>query len=346
MEKLLECVPNFSEGRNKKVISRIVSSISSIPGVYFLDADSNYSANRTVITFIGNPDSVFKAMFNATKVAYELIDMSKHTGTHPRIGFVDVIPFIPYKNMTIAETVDYAHNFGEKLAKELNISGYYYEYAALSEEKRNLSNCRKGEYEGITEKIKEKKFQPDFGPHVFNKRAGLINIGVRNILIAYNVNLSSKDISIAKEIAKIIRESGYVQNKQRIKGLFKHVKAIGWYIKEFGKVQVSMNLTNFKVTNIDMVYEKIKELSNKFNVKVSGSELVGMVPLQALIKAGKKYLQLEKGRGEYNETDLINAAIKHLGLNDVKPFNPYEKIIEYKIKKVKSAFNSERSGNF
>ncbi len=324
MTKIIECVPNFSEGKNIRIIKEITAAAESVKGVVLLNVDRGEDANRTVVTFAGDPDSVSEAAFRAIKRASELIDMSLHKGVHPRFGATDVCPLIPLSGITMEETVEYARKLAEKTGNELKIPVYCYEYAAFSEQRKSLANCRSGGYEGLKEKIASEKWKPDFGPDIWSERiakTGATAIGARKILIAYNINLNTKSANIAKSIASKVRESG--------NGGLKNVKAIGWYIEEYGKAQVSMNLTDISVTPVHVVFEEVCKKAEEHGVSVTGSELVGLIPLQSMIDAGKYYLQKQNIPGQYFEEELIDKAIEYLGLDELSPFKPRDKIIEH-----------------
>ena len=327
-KKIIECVPNFSEGQNTKIIDKIASSVQSIQNVKLLNVDPDKDYNRTVITFAGEPAYIKKAAFNAISTAAELIDMSRQKGEHPRIGATDVCPIIPIANTTKEECVKLANELGKDVGEKLGIPVYLYEDAARSEERRNLENIRKGEYEGLKQKLK--KWIPDFGPTEYNdqiKKSGATVIGARFFLIAYNVNLNTKDIRIANEIAKKVRESGGIVNdengrKVRVPGILKYLKAIGVELKEHNITQVSLNLTNYKETSIHKVFETIKAQAREFGVEATGSEVIGLVPKDALVATGALYV------GDGSEETLIEAAIENLGLSQLNNFNPAKKIIE------------------
>lgn len=323
--KLIECVPNFSEGSNQEIITQIADAIRSVSSIKLLNIDSNKSANRTVYTFIGSPENVSEAAFRAIECAAKLIDMRLHKGVHPRIGSCDVCPFIPLQDITIEETVLYSKNLAKRVSEELLIPVYSYEYDTNVTYRKNLEDIRYGEYELLSEKMLFPEWQPDFGYNIFNQRNGATVIGTRDFLIAFNINLSTKDVAVAKEIASIIRESG--KNKEG--GLLKGVKAIGWYIKDFDKVQISTNITNFKQTSIYKLFETVKKTANEFGITVTGSELVGLVPFQALIESSIKYQRLN-GLSISDKEEAIAYLINQIGLNEVKPFDCYEQIIEYK----------------
>ncbi len=307
MEKLLECVPNFSEGQDKEKINFIAESIKKVRNVKLLDIDSGHHVNRTVMTFLGEPPAVAEAAFEAIKAASICIDMSSHTGTHPRIGATDVCPLIPYKNMQMDEAIDISKQLASKVACELKIPTYLYNESAQSQERKKLAWIRHGEYENLKNKLNNSDFLPDYGNPIFNPKAGICIIGARQILLAYNVNITTKDLSIAKTIAANIRETSAT-------GL-PSVRAIGWYIAEFDTVQVSCNITDYTKTSIFEVYDKITELATSYNTQVSGSELVGMIPIQAL--SNKQIPGF-----------TITQAIDYLGLDAVKPFDFNKKVIE------------------
>lgn len=311
MEKLLESVPNFSVGQSPIIIEKIANSIQKVHRVKLMDIDTGFHANRTVMTVLGNPQSVINAIFEGIKIATENIDMRSHKGTHPRIGAVDICPFIPFKNMEMREAIEYSLILAEKVANELQIPTFLYNESAKFEERKKLAWIRKGEYENLENKLKESNFQPDYGNAIFNPKSGICIVGARKILLAYNINLTTKEVEIAKKIASEIRETATT-------GLAK-VRAIGWYIKEFDKVQVSCNITDYEETSIFKVFDKIKNLAQKYDTQISGSELVGMIPEAALLSDGFENIQ---------------KSIEYLGLNDVKPFFINQKIIEYNWKKL------------
>ncbi len=344
MEKIVECVPNFSEGRNAKVIEEIVNEIKSVPEVYLLDVDPGEATNRTVVTFVGSPEGVKEAAFRAIKKAAELIDMREHHGAHPRMGATDVCPFVPVKGVTMDECVKIAEEVGKRVGEELGIPVYLYEYAAKEEYRRNLADIREGEYEALEEKLHNPKWKPDFGPAEWNEnvaRAGATVIGARDFLIAYNVNLNTTDKKLAHRVAKVIREKGYKKkmpdgSKQQVPGLLKYVKAIGWYIDEYRRAQISINLTNYHETPLWKVFEVAEEEAAKRGLRVTGSEIVGLIPLEAMLDVGRHFLKKQGKSVAVPEEDIVHEAILSLGLNDVADFDPSEKIIEYKIAKMES----------
>ena len=290
MHKILECVPNISEGRDKQIIDDIVNVITGHAGVKLLDIDTGYSANRTVITFAGEPDNVVEAAFQMIKKSTALIDMKNHRGAHPRFGAVDVCPLIPVKNVNMDEAVGHARNLAQRTGNELGIPTYCYEHAAFTSRRKNLAHVRRLEYEGLIHQYHHHNWQPDFGPVDFNLETGAMAVGARKILIAYNVNLLSRDVNIAKSIARQVRESGYYSNtngkRKKIPGLLKAVKAIGWYMDQYDRAQVSMNLTDAEITPVHIAFEKVRELAGKMSTRVTGSELVGLIPLETLLEAG------------------------------------------------------------
>ena len=349
MNQIIECVPNFSEGRNQEIINEISEAISNTKGVHLLNVDPGQATNRTVMTFVGDPDSVISAAFNAIKTASEKIDMSKHSGEHPRFGATDVCPLIPVSNITFEELVPYAEKLAKKVSEELNIPIYLYEHSAREDKRRNLANIRSGEYEGLSKKINSKEWKPDFG-NAFNKKSGATAIGVRDFLIAYNINLNTKSTRLANAIAFDVREKGRIKRKghpvigeivydkdgnpDTIPGSLKHVKAIGWYIEEFGIAQISMNLTNITKTPIHTVFEEVVKKANARGASVTGSELVGLIPLKSMIDAGKYFLKKQNRSIGIPEVDIIKIAIESLGLNQLKDFNPTKNIIEYYLDKI------------
>ena len=342
--KIVECVPNFSEGRDRPKIEAIVREIESTPGVKLLDVDPGEATNRTVVTFIGSPEAVKEAAFKAIKKAAELIDMRQHKGAHPRIGATDVCPFVPVSEVTMEECVELANELAKRVAEELKIPVYLYEEAARKQERKNLANIRQGEYEGLAEKLKDPHWAPDYGEPVFNPSAGATVIGAREFLIAYNINLNTRDRKIAQEIASYLRESGRVKKDKngqivydrqgqpvRIPGKFKAVKAVGWYIDEYQIAQISINLTNYKITPPHVVFDEACRLAQKMGVRVTGSELVGLIPKEALLLAGSHYLEKQGKSPGLPEKELIRLAVRSLGLNDIVPFDPAKKIIEYQF---------------
>jgi glutamate formiminotransferase/formiminotetrahydrofolate cyclodeaminase len=347
MQKLIECVPNFSEGRDQNVIRQITDAIESMNGVSLLDIDPGASTNRTVVTFVGNPDAAVEAAFRCIKKAAELIDMRKHKGAHPRMGATDVCPFIPVSNVSWEEAIDCANRLGKRVGEELKIPVYLYEKAAKHKSRSNLSVIRSGEYEAFFEKIKQPEWKPDFGPAVFNEKSGATVIGVRDFLVAYNVNLNTKSVRRATSIAFDVREQGRVKTEDgtpsgkpvldsngepvRVPGMLKHVKAIGWFVKEYGIAQVSMNLTNIEETPLHMAFDTCAEATANRGLRVTGSEIVGMVPKKCLVDAGHYFLRKQRWSEGASEEELIDIAIRSMGLSELKPFDPKEKVIELKI---------------
>ncbi len=341
MDKIVECVPNFSEGRDMKVIEEIVNAIKEVENVYVLDVDPGKATNRTVVTFVGTPEAVKEAAFRGIKKAAELIDMRYHHGEHPRMGATDVCPFVPVKGVTMEDCVRIAEEVGKRVGEELGIPVYLYEYAAKEDYRRNLADIRAGEYEGLPEKLKDEKWKPDFGPAEWNEniaKTGATVIGARDFLIAYNVNLNTKDKELANKIAKVIREKGYKKkengSKVQVPGKLKYVKAIGWYIDEYERAQISINLTNFHKTPLWKVFETCEDEARELGLRVTGSEIVGLVPLEAMLDVGRHFLRKMEKSDAVPEKDIVQEAILSLGLNDVAPFDPSEKIIEYKIEKL------------
>ena len=335
--KLVECVPNFSEGRNLEIISQIKEAISKVNEVKLLSVEPGEATNRTVFTFVGTPESVVEGAFRGIKKAYELIDMSKHKGAHPRMGACDVCPFVPLEGVTMEECIELARKLGKRVAEELNLPVYLYGEAASVPVRKDLSYVRCGEYEGLPQKLATPEGKPDFGPAEFNSKFGACIIGARPFLIAYNVNLNTKDKKLAHEIASTIRESGKkVKDKGGevlavIPGRLKAVKAVGWYIEEYGFAQVSINLLDYTVTPLYKVFEVVKEEAEKLGLFVTGSEIVGLVPKQALIETGEYFIEKQKKPSALSEMELIEFAILSLGLNSIEKFIPGEKIIEYRL---------------
>jgi len=347
MQKLIECVPNFSEGRDQNIIGQITDAIKSVDGVSLLDVDPGASTNRTVVTFVGNPEAAVEAAFRGIKKAAELIDMRKHKGAHPRMGATDVCPFIPVSNVSWEEAIACANKLGKRVGEELKIPVYLYEKAAKDKSRSNLSIIRAGEYEGFFEKIKQPEWKPDFGPAVFNEKSGATVIGVRDFLVAYNVNLNTKSVRRATSVAFDVREQGRVKTEDgtpsgkpildsngeavRIPGMLKHVKAIGWFVKEYGIAQVSINLTNIEETPLHVAFDACIESAARRGLRVTGSEIVGMVPKKCLVDAGRYFLRKQRWSEGASEEELIDIAIRSMGLSELRPFDPKEKVIELKI---------------
>ena len=337
MRKLIECVPNFSEGRNQKTIEAIAKAIEQDGEIMLLDTHIGVAANRTVYTFVGPPEAVQEAAFRAVKTAYELIDMSIHSGVHPRVGAMDVCPFIPIQGTSITECVQIAKDLGKRLADDLDVPVYLYEYAASSSKRKNLSAIRAGGYEDLPTKLSDPNWKPDFGPTEFRPKWGASVVGARNVLIAFNVNLDTNDVRLAQEIALSIRESGRSAHDAngkpiRIPGKLEAVRAIGWHIDEYNCAQVSTNVLDYHTTPLHVVYETIIEEAERLGVNVIGSELIGLIPLNALLEAAEHYLICRDMPPPSSEKELIQIASRYLGLDHLSPFNPEQKVIEYRIK--------------
>jgi glutamate formiminotransferase/formiminotetrahydrofolate cyclodeaminase len=342
--KLIECVPNFSEGQNKDIINEITSEIKSVSNVKLLDVDAGKDTNRTVVTFAGHPDDVIQAAFLAISKASELIDMSKHKGAHPRMGATDVCPLIPIKDISVEECIEYSHKLAQKIAQKLKIPIFMYEKSALSESRQNLAKIRQGEYEGMSNKLKLKEWKPDYGSDKLNIKSGVTAIGVREFLIAYNINLNTSDKKLASDIALDIREAGRAKRDKNGKiirdkdgvmikspGILKSVKAVGWFLEEYNVAQVSMNLTDYKKTSVHKVFEEVRKQAKKRGLRVTGSELVGLIPLDSLLETGKYYLNEQNKSSGVSDNQLIHIAVKSMGLDEMYPFNNNEKIIDYMI---------------
>ncbi|MDR2084129.1 MAG: glutamate formimidoyltransferase [Bacteroidales bacterium] len=348
MKQLIECVPNFSEGNDMTIIAKITDVIKAVDGVKLLDVDPGKATNRTVVTFVGEPEAVCDAAFKAIKLAGELIDMSKHHGEHPRFGATDVCPLVPISNITMEETVNYARKLAKRVGEELEIPVYCYEFAAQEEKRRNLANCRAGEYEGLKEKLSNPAWKPDFGQNSFTDKVaktGATAIGARNFLVAYNINLNTTSVRRANAIAFDVREKGREKregdsltgkivkdengNKVYIPGTLKSVKAIGWYIEEYGIAQISMNLTDITITSVHEAFEEVSKKADIRGIRVTGSELVGLIPLQAMLDAGKYFLKKQQRSIGISDDEIIKIAIKSLGLDELYKFDPKKKIIEY-----------------
>jgi len=340
MKQLIECVPNFSEGSDMSIIKQITNEIESVEGVRLLDVDPGKATNRTVVTFVGEPISVIEAAFRAIKKAAELIDMRKHTGEHPRMGATDVCPLIPVANISMEETAEWAKKLGERVGNELAIPVYLYEAAQKNPERKNLSIIRAGEYEGFSKKILLSEWAPDFGKAVFNAKSGATVIGARDFLVAYNINLNTTSTRRANAIAFDVRESGRkIQNEKGEEivqpGTLKSVKAIGWFIEEYGVAQISMNLTNVNITPIHIAFDEVCKKANERGVRVTGSELVGLIPLKSLLDAGRYFLEKQQRSVGVSEKELIHIAVKSLGLDELSEFIPEKKIIEYLLNEEK-----------
>lgn len=347
MSKLIECVPNFSEGRNMEVIKQITGVIEPVEGVRLLDVDPGKATNRTVVTFVGEPSLVVEAAFRAIKKACEVIDMTGHKGEHPRFGATDVCPLVPVSGITMEETVQWARKLAKRVGEELGFPVYCYESAAFSEKRKNLAAVRSGEYEGLPAKLKDPDWKPDFGPAVFVPRTGAIAVGARDFLVAYNVNLNTTSTRRANAIAYDVRERGRVKREGNpltgkvvkdekgepvmIPGSLKAVKAIGWFIEEYGVAQISMNLTNISITPIHAAFDEVCRRAESRGIRVTGSEIVGLVPLHAILDAGRYFLKKQQRSTGVSDAELIKIAVKSMGLDELGPFNPNDKIIEYKI---------------
>lgn len=345
MNQLIECVPNFSEGNDMNIIKQITNEIELVEGVKLLNVDPGKATNRTVVTFVGPPEAVIEAAFQAIKKAGELIDMSKHTGEHPRMGATDVCPLIPIAGISMEETAEYAKKLGARVGKELNIAIYLYEAAQANKDRNNLSVIRGGEYEGFFKKIKLPEWEPDFGPAEHSIKSGSTVIGARDFLVAYNINLNTTSTRRANSIAFDVREAGRVKregnqatgkivtdekgNPVNIPGSLKSVKAIGWFIEEYGVAQISMNLTNINITPVHIAFDEVCKKANERGIRVTGSELVGLIPLKAILDAGKYFLEKQNRSTGVSQKELIKIAVKSLGLDELAPFKPEERIIEY-----------------
>jgi len=354
MRQLIECVPNFSEGRDMSVVKQITDEIEKVEGVKLLDVDPGAATNRTVVTFVGTPNEVIEAALVAIKKAAEVIDMRHHKGEHPRFGATDVCPFVPVANITMEETVEYARKLAKRVGEELGIPVFCYENAAFTDVRKNLANCRSGEYEALPERISTKEWKPDFGPNEFTDRvagSGVTAVGARDFLVAFNVNLNSTSTRRANAIAFDVRERGRTKREGNpitgkivkdengkpvmIPGSLKCVKGIGWFIEEYGVAQISMNLTNISVTPVHIAYDEVWKKAETRGIRVTGSELVGLIPLEAMLEAGRYFLRKQKRSVGIDNDELLKIAIKSMGLDDLKPFNPQERIIEYLLEEGK-----------
>ncbi|HEX5153725.1 MAG TPA: glutamate formimidoyltransferase [Parafilimonas sp.] len=349
MQQIIECVPNFSEGRDLTIIKQITDEIETVEGVRLLNVDPGKATNRTVVTFVGEPKAVVTAAFAAIKKAGELIDMSKHTGEHPRMGATDVCPLIPIANITMEETAAYAQHLARLVGEELQLPVYLYEHAQKNELRKNLSIIRAGEYEGFFKKIKLPEWHPDYGPSDFDAKRGATVIGARDFLIAYNVNLNTTSVRRANAIAFDVREAGRTKKENgknvldengkpiTIPGSLKTVKAIGWFIEEYGIAQISMNLTNIGVTPLHIAFDEVCKKADARGIRVTGSELVGLIPLKSMIDAGRYFLEKQQRSTGVAEKELVSIAVKSLGLDELSPFKPEERIIEYLLKDKKDS---------
>lgn len=350
MKKIIECVPNFSEGKYLGIIKEITNAIESVSEISLLDVDPGKATNRTVVTFVGPPNAVIEAAFRGIKKAAELIDMSRHFGEHPRLGATDVCPLVPIANVSMEETVEYARKLAERVGVDLGIPVFAYEFAAFNEERRSLANCRAGEYEALKERISTEKWQPDFGPIKWSQsvaKSGATAIGARNFLVAYNVNLNTTSTRRANAIAFDVREAGRAKREGnpvsgkivvdengepvRIPGTLKKTRAIGWYIEEYEIAQISINLTDITVTPVHVAFDEVSEKARLRGIRATGSELVGLIPLQAMLDAGKYFLRKQQRSTGISDEEIIKIAVKSLGLDELAPFNPKRKIIEYVI---------------
>lgn len=348
MKQLIECVPNFSEGRNQAVIEQIADVIRQSEGVKLLNIDPGKATNRTVMTFVGTPEEVVEAAFRAIQKASEVIDMRQHQGEHPRFGATDVCPLVPVSNISMEETVKYARQLAKRVGEELGIPVYCYEFAAFTPQRRSLADCRAGEYEGLRHKIELPDWKPDFGPSTWDEKVattGASAIGARNFLIAYNINLNTTSVRRANSVAFDVREAGRILREgdpvtgkiildengepKRIPGSLKKVRAIGWFIEEYGIAQISMNLTDITVTPLHIAFDEVCEKARQRGLRVTGSELVGLIPLQAMLDAGRYFLQKQQRSAGVADAELIKIAVKSLGLDELAPFSPRERIIEY-----------------
>lgn len=347
---LVECVPNFSEGRDLAKISAITKEIEATPKVSLLDVDPGDSTNRTVVTFIGTPEAVKEAAFKAIKKAAEVIDMSKHSGAHSRIGATDVCPFVPVTGVTMEDCVQLARELGERVGRELGIPVYLYEEAAQNQDRKNLATIRVGQYEGLEEKLKDPEWAPDYGKPVFNANAGATVIGAREFLIAYNINLNTTDHTLARHIAFNLRERGRAKRDEdgkivrdkngkaiKIPGKFKEVKAVGWHVEDYGIAQISINFTNYKISPPHLVFDEAIKEAEQIGLRVTGSELVGLIPKEAMLMAGRYYLNKQGKSPGVPEEELIRIAVLSLRLNDVAPFDQKKKIIEYQFTEVENS---------
>jgi len=342
--KLVECVPNISEGRRPEIYETVAAAAASVPGVTLLNVDPGADTNRTVITFVGEPEAVLEGAFQLIKKGDELIDMAKHRGAHPRIGAVDVVPFVPVSEVTMEECADLARRLGERVGNELSIPVYLYEFAASAPHRRNLADIREGEYEGLPKKIVHQDWKPDFGPAKFNPRSGATVIGARKFLVAYNVNLNTLDKRLATRVAFDVRERGRMKRDEEGNpildkkgepawepGLLRSVKAVGWVIPEYGCAQVSINLTDLDITPLHLAFDTCEERARERGLRATGSEIVGLVPLSVLLEAGRHYLRRMSRPTGVPQAALVQTAIRTLGLSEIKPFDPKERIIEYRL---------------
>lgn len=344
MKQIVECVPNFSEGRDQDIIDALAESIRSVPGVTLLGVEPDKDYNRSVVTFVGNPEAVVEAAYRSTRVASERINMRNHKGEHPRIGAVDVVPFVPISGVTMKECVELSRRYAKRVADTLHIPLYLYEAAAAHPDRKNLATIRKGEYEGLPEKLKDPRWKPDYGNPVFNAQSGATVTGARKFLIAYNVNLNTPDSGIAQEISLRIRESGRIRKDEtgavikdargesvKIPGTLKSVKAMGVFLQRFNIAQVSINLTDFEITPPHVAFEEVRKQAKLLGADVTGSEIVGLTPLEALRLAGAFYATKTNVPKNHSDDELVSMAIRELGLSQLEPFDPSKKIIEFML---------------
>ncbi len=347
MQRLIECVPNFSEGRDAELIRRITAEVETVEGVRLLDVDPGKATNRTVVTFVGEPEPVIEAAVRLARRCAELIDMTRHTGEHPRFGALDVCPLVPVSGVTMEETVAYARTLARRLGEEVGLTVFCYERAATRPERRNLAAVRAGEYEGLRERLAQDAWRPDFGPAQFQPRTGATAVGARDFLVAYNVNLNTTSTRRANAIAFDVREKGRVKRAgdpltgEIVRdaagepvwepGTLRAVKAIGWFIEEYGVAQISMNLTDVSVTPIHVAFDEVCRAASERGIRVTGSELVGMVPLRALLDAGRHFLRKQQRSTGVSDSELVKIAVRSLGLDELGPFDPQKKVIEYAI---------------
>jgi glutamate formiminotransferase/formiminotetrahydrofolate cyclodeaminase len=357
--RLIECVPNFSEGRDEKVIAAITDAIKSVSGVKLLDVDPGASTNRTVVTFVGDPESVLEAAFQGIRMAQQLVDMRKHSGVHPRMGATDVCPFVPVSGVTMEECTKLAEMLGQRVGDELKIPVYLYANSARRPDRQSLADIRKGEYEALPQKMEDPNFKPDFGPAEFNAHSGATVIGARPFLIAYNVNLNTKSKKLANEIALNIREAGraekgpdgtVLKDKDGVSikkpGLLKACRAVGWYVDEYERAQISINLIDSSVTSMHHAFDACCNQAEALGLRVTGSEIVGLVPLSAMLDAGRHYLAKQGRSTGVSEQELVTIAIQSLGLADLAPFDPQSKIIEYKVRSAEKLLVNKSVADF
>jgi len=359
MRQIIECVPNFSEGRDLEVIRQITEVIEKVAGIKLLNVDPGYATNRTVVTFAGAPEVVVEAAYLAIAKASELIDMRSHTGEHPRFGATDVCPLVPVSGITMEETVVFARALAKRVGEELQIPVYCYEQAAYEPKRQSLANCRSGEYEGLAGKLASSQWKPDFGPSTLNARSGAIAIGARNFLIAYNINLNTTSVRRANAIAFDVREAGRVMRSGdpvtgkivndengdpvRIPGTLKKVRAIGWYIKEYKMAQISMNLTDIHATPVHIAFDEVCAKAAERGIRVTGSELIGIVPLQCMLDAGKYFLHKQQRSSGIPDEEIIEMAVRSMGLAELAPFDPQKRIIEYLLREEQKELLSDLS---